>query len=205
MLKKKLKFLFLLLIINSIILANNIMNSGENKSEAVFGSGCFWCTEALFEELKGVLEVISGYSGGEIQHPTYKEVCSGNTGHAEVVKIIFDPDQISYSELLEIFWKTHDPTTLNRQGADVGTQYRSVIFYNSKEQKEIAENLKNELNRSGAFDKPIVTEISPLGSFYKAEAAHQNYFKRNSYVGYCQFVIGPKMEKFRKVFPKKLK
>lgn len=181
------------------------MISDEKKSQAFFGAGCFWCTEALFEEVKGVLGVTTGYAGGKTKDPTYNEVCSGNTGHAEVVKIVFDPDQVSFSELLEIFWKTHDPTTLNRQGSDVGTQYRSVIFYTSEDQKSTAEYIKNELNRSGAFDKPIVTEISPLEKFYKAEDYHQNYFKKNPYQGYCQFVIGPKMEKFRKVFQNKLK
>lgn len=205
MLLRSLNLLFILLFVQSTIISKNMMISDEKKSQAFFGAGCFWCTEALFEEVKGVLGVTTGYAGGKTKDPTYNEVCSGNTGHAEVVKIVFDPDQVSFSELLEIFWKTHDPTTLNRQGSDVGTQYRSVIFYTSEDQKSTAEYIKNELNRSGAFDKPIVTEISPLEKFYKAEDYHQNYFKKNPYQGYCQFVIGPKMEKFRKVFQNKLK
>lgn len=169
------------------------------------GSGCFWCTEAIFEEVDGVTEVLSGYSGGTIAGPTYKEVTSGLTGHAEVVRITFDPVKITFEYLLEIFWKTHDPTTLNRQGADVGTQYRSVVFYHNDEQKRIAEKLKHELDGSGAWDDPIVTEISPVQEFYLAEDYHQDYFRKNPYQGYCQFVIGPKMEKFRKVFSESLK
>ncbi|MCF8228092.1 MAG: peptide-methionine (S)-S-oxide reductase MsrA [Bacteroidales bacterium] len=177
----------------------------EKLDTAVFGSGCFWCTEAIFEEVKGVKKAESGYAGGEVSNPTYREVCSGATGHAEVVRVLYDPEEVGFEELLEIFWKTHNPTTLNRQGADVGTQYRSVIFYTSENQKQIAERIKKELDESGAWDNPIVTEIVPLDKFYPAEEHHQDYFEKNPYEGYCQFVIGPKMKKFRKVFQEQLK
>lgn len=173
--------------------------------QATFGSGCFWCTEAVFQDVMGVDSVVSGYSGGKIANPTYREVCSERTGHAEVVQITYDPDIISYDELLEIFWKTHDPTTLNRQGADVGTQYRSVVFYDDEEQKQLAEKYKKELDDSGAFANPIVTEISPLEAFYPAEDYHQNYYKNNPEQGYCSFVVRPKVEKFKQVFSSKLK
>ncbi len=172
---------------------------------ATFGSGCFWCTEAIFNQLKGVSKVISGYSGGKISNPTYREVCSGLTGHAEVVHIEFDPAVISYEELLSIFWRTHDPTTLNRQGADKGTQYRSVVFYHSEEQKELAEKIKVDLDASGAFDNPIVTEITAFDKFYAAEDYHQNYFENNPEQAYCQAVVRPKVEKFEKVFADRLK
>jgi peptide-methionine (S)-S-oxide reductase len=172
---------------------------------ATFGSGCFWCSEAIFERLKGVVKVVSGYSGGTIKNPTYEQVCSDTTGYAEVIQISYDPKIISFDELLEVFWKTHDPTTLNRQGNDVGTQYRSVIFYHSEEQKRLAEKYKEELNKSGAWDKPIVTEISPFTNFYSAEKYHQNYFDNNPAQPYCSFVIAPKVEKFEKVFKSKLK
>jgi peptide-methionine (S)-S-oxide reductase len=167
---------------------------------ATFGSGCFWCSEAVFEEVKGVMEVVSGYAGGGISKPTYKEVCSGLTGHAEVIQITFDPAQISFKNLLEIFFKTHDPTSLNRQGADVGIQYRSVVFYHNEDQKETTEETIAALDRSGAWNKAIVTEVSLVPEFFKAEAHHQNYYEKNPYEGYCQFMIGPKLEKFRKVF-----
>ena len=172
---------------------------------ATFGSGCFWCTEAIFERLKGVRLVVSGYAGGNVPNPSYDAVCTGRTGHAEVCRIQYDPNLISYDELLEVFWKTHDPTTLNRQGNDAGTQYRSVIFYCNDEQKEKAEFYKNELNKSGAWKDNIVTEISPLKNFYEAEEYHQHYFEKNPYQGYCSFVIAPKVEKFNKVFKDKLK
>ena len=172
---------------------------------ATFGSGCFWCSEAIFERVKGVTSVTSGYTGGSIPNPTYEAVCSGKTGHAEVIQITYDPKIISYDELLEIFWKTHDPTTLNRQGADVGTQYRSVIFYNDEDQKKKAENYKLELNKAGIWRDPIVTEISPLKKFYPAEKYHQDYYEQNPNQGYCSFVITPKIEKFEKVFKDKLK
>jgi peptide-methionine (S)-S-oxide reductase len=178
----------------------------EKKTEtATFGAGCFWCVEAVFESLKGVESVVSGYSGGFVKNPSYKEVCSGNTGHAEVAQIVYDPGIISYKELLEVFWKTHDPTTLNRQGADIGSQYRSVIFYHNEEQKKLAEQYKEALKKAGVFDKPIVTEISPLVNFYKAEDYHQEYFSRNPDQPYCSVVINPKLEKFRAVFKEKLK
>lgn len=172
---------------------------------ATFGSGCFWCTEAVFQRLNGVLNVESGYSGGNVPSPSYEAVCTGKTGHAEVIQITFDPKIISFDELIEVFWKTHDPTTLNRQGNDVGTQYRSVIFYHNDKQKELAEKYKSELDKSGAFDKPIVTEISKYKNFYKAEDYHQNYYNNNSFQPYCSFVISPKIEKFEKVFKNKLK
>lgn len=176
-----------------------------NAKLATFGSGCFWCTEAIFQNVDGVLKVESGYAGGKVKKPTYKEVCSGLTGHAEVVQLTYDPNEITYDELLEIFWKTHDPTTLNRQGADVGTQYRSVIFYHDDEQKQLANLYKEKLDKSGAFADPIVTEISPSPEFYKAEDYHQNYYNLNGNAPYCTFVIQPKLEKFKKVFAEKLK
>lgn len=172
--------------------------------EATFGAGCFWCVEAVFQNLNGVESVISGYSGGKIANPTYREVCSGLTGHAEVARIKFDPEKISFKELLEVFWQTHDPTTPNQQGADVGTQYRSVVFYHDEEQRKTAEFFKKELDDSGAFAKPIVTEISPLEDFYKAEDYHQNYFLNNPEQAYCSMVIRPKIEKFKKVFASKI-
>jgi peptide-methionine (S)-S-oxide reductase len=174
-------------------------------SSATFGSGCFWCTEAIFEMLTGVVKVESGYSGGSVPNPTYEAVCTGKTGHAEVIQISFDSRKISYQELLEVFWKTHDPTTLNRQGADVGTQYRSVIFYHNDEQKKLAEEYKIKLEEAKIWNNPIVTEISPYKKFYKAEDYHQNYFSNNPNQGYCSFVIVPKLEKFKKVFQDKLK
>jgi peptide-methionine (S)-S-oxide reductase len=172
---------------------------------ATFGSGCFWCTEAIFLNVDGVAKVESGYTGGKIKNPTYKEVCSGLTGHAEAIRLWFDPKEVSYEELLEIFWQTHDPTTLNRQGADAGTQYRSVIFYHNDEQKKAAEFYKQKLEDAKAFDGPIVTEISPASSFYVAEDYHQNYYALNSNAPYCTYVIQPKLEKFKKVFKEKLK
>jgi peptide-methionine (S)-S-oxide reductase len=172
---------------------------------ATLGGGCFWCTEAIFKSLKGVETVESGYSGGKTKNPTYQEVCTGETGHAEVIQITFNPKVISFRELLEVFWETHDPTTLNRQGADSGTQYRSVIFYHSPEQKETAEKYKAELNKENIYNKPVVTEITVFDKFYKAENYHQNYFANNRSQGYCQFVIVPKIEKFRKIFKSKLK
>jgi peptide-methionine (S)-S-oxide reductase len=172
---------------------------------ATFGAGCFWCVEAIFQNLDGVISVTSGYSGGAIKNPSYKEICTGRTGHAEVVQIVYDPSKVTFDELLEVFWQTHDPTTLNRQGADVGTQYRSVIFYHDDKQKELAESYKKKLDASGAFDKPLVTEISPFTAFYKAEDYHQNYYNQNSDQPYCTFVIQPKLEKFKKVFGDKMK
>lgn len=178
----------------------------DKTDTATFGTGCFWCTEAVFEELNGVLSVTSGYSGGTVANPTYKEVCTGETGHAECVQVVYEPEKISYDELLEVFFEVHDPTSLNRQGADIGTQYRSAIFYHNEDQKEKAEYYKNELNKSGAYDKPIVTEITPFHEFYRAEDYHQEYYENNKNTNpYCSIVIKPKLEKFQKVFSKKLK
>lgn len=174
-------------------------------AKATFGTGCFWCTEAMFEALDGVQSAVSGYEGGPKPNPTYKEVCEGTTGHAECVEITYDPAKVTYAELLQAFFRSHDPTSLNRQGADVGTQYRSVIFYHDDEQKQLAQQVKDELNKSGAYDKTIVTEISPASTFYVAEEYHQNYFVQNPDQGYCAFVIAPKLDKFRKVFKDKLK
>jgi peptide-methionine (S)-S-oxide reductase len=173
--------------------------------KATFGSGCFWCSEAIFQQLKGVIKVESGYTGGHVKNPSYREVCNGNTGHAEAVQITYDPSVVSYDELLEVFWQTHDPTTLNRQGADQGTQYRSVVFYHNEEQKRLAEAYKQKLNEEKIWPDPIVTEITPASAFYKAEDYHQDYYNLNSSQGYCQMVITPKLEKFRKIFKDKLK
>lgn len=177
----------------------------SKKDTATFATGCFWCTEAIFQRLEGVLSVTSGYSGGNIANPTYEEVCTGTTGHAECCNIVYDPSKISFDELLEVFWKTHDPTTLNMQGNDIGTQYRSAIFYHTTEQKELAESYKKALDSSGAFNKPIVTAIEPFKNFYSAEEYHKNYYNYNQNQGYCRYVILPKLEKFEKVFKDKLK
>jgi peptide-methionine (S)-S-oxide reductase len=184
---------------------NISLPAGIKTDTATFGTGCFWCTEAIFQELEGVLKVTSGYSGGTVENPTYKQVCEGNTGHAEVIQVVYDPSKITYDELLEAFWQSHDPTTLNRQGNDVGPQYRSVIFYHNAEQKEKAEKYKAELDKSKAFDNPIVTEISPFSKFYVAENYHQDYYNNNGSQPYCYYVIRPKLEKFHKVFKSKLK
>ncbi|WP_426493560.1 peptide-methionine (S)-S-oxide reductase MsrA [Hymenobacter sp. 102] len=173
--------------------------------QATFGAGCFWCVEAVFQDLKGVEKVVSGYMGGRIANPTYKEVCSGLTGHAEVAQITYDPSVISFEELLEVFWKTHDPTTLNRQGADTGTQYRSGVFYHNEEQRRLAEGYKQKLNAAHAFPNPIVTEITAATTFYPAEDYHQNYYNQNGQQPYCQFVVKPKVDKVRQVFADKLK
>ena len=177
----------------------------DETTTATFAAGCFWCVEAVFQRLQGVLSVESGYTGGTVAHPTYEQVCSGGTGHAEACRITYDQSKVDYAALLEVFWKTHDPTTLNRQGNDVGSQYRSAIFYHSDEQRKLAEQYKARLNASGAFDDPIVTEIVPAGEFYSAEAYHQNYFNDHGAQPYCLFVIRPKLEKFRKAFTPKLK
>ena len=189
---------------------NNIMSeptipAGTKTETATFGTGCFWCTEAVFQELKGVIKVTSGYSGGQAINPTYEEVCSGTTGHAECLQIVFDPSVISFDELLEVFWESHDPTQLNRQGNDVGTQYRSAIFYHNEEQKEKAEHYKAELDKAGAYAKPIVTEITAFTKFYPAEDYHKDYFKLHGSQPYCYLVIKPKVEKFEKAFKNKLK
>jgi peptide-methionine (S)-S-oxide reductase len=176
----------------------------KNLQMATLGGGCFWCTEAVFQEVKGVEKVVSGYSGGSVPgRPTYREICSGLTGHAEVVQITFDADVISYKEILVIFMTTHDPTTLNRQGADRGTQYRSVIFYHDETQKEIAENVVKEVAKY--YENPVVTEIAPLDVFYEAEKEHQDYYKNNQNQGYCSYVITPKLAKLRKLHADKLK
>ena len=172
---------------------------------ATFGAGCFWCVEAVFLQLQGVHEVVSGYTGGTTVNPTYQAVCMGMTGHAEVIQIQFDPSVSSYEEMLEVFWHTHDATTLNRQGADVGTQYRSAIFYHTEEQRRIAEKSKADMDASDMWDAPIVTEITPIDTFYLAEDYHQNYFQLNPRQPYCQFVIHPKMQKFTKDFKDKLR
>ena len=172
---------------------------------ATLGAGCFWCVEAIFENLKGVVSVKSGYAGGHVANPTYEAVCTGETGHAEVVHIQFDPQVISFKEILDVFWKTHDPTTLNRQGADVGTQYRSVIFYHNDEQKRMAEQSKKEMDQSGYYADPIVTEITPVTNFYEAENYHQDYYRLNKKQPYCRMVITPKVSKFKKEFKDKLK
>ena len=177
----------------------------DKLATATFGNGCFWCTEAVFEELHGVSKVISGYSGGKVPNPTYLQVSSKLTGHAEVIQLKYDPELISYAKLLEVFWRTHDPTTPNRQGYDVGPQYRSAIFYHNDEQRELAEKFKRKLNQAHAFGKPIVTEITKFTAFYPAEKYHQNYYALNSRAGYCQRIIRPKMSKFRKVFKDELK
>lgn len=176
----------------------------EKTDTAIFGAGCFWCVEAIFQRLKGVESIESGYTGGTVENPTYKQVCTGETGHAEVTKIMFNPDVISFNELLEVFWTTHDPTTLNQQGADIGTQYRSAVFYLNDEQKMQAEKSKSEI-ATQIWDGSIVTEITPLKKYYKAEDYHQNYFNQNSDQSYCRFVINPKLEKFRKKFRDKIK
>lgn len=172
---------------------------------ATFGAGCFWCVEAVFKMLDGVDSVASGYMGGQIDNPTYEQVCTGTTGHAEVIEIKFDPEKITFAELLEVFWKTHDPTTLNQQGNDIGTQYRSAVFYHNDEQKKLAETYKKKLNDAGAFPKPIVTEITEASKMYVAEDYHQDYFALNQSNPYCRAVIPPKLEKLKKVFGDKLK
>lgn len=181
------------------------MNVENNMEVATFAGGCFWCTEAVFTELKGVEKVISGYTGGMIKNPSYKEICTGTTGHAEAIQIIFDPKEIAFEDLLEVFFGTHDPTTLNRQGADVGTQYRSEIFYHSQEQKDKAEDYIKFIENEKLYNKPIVTKVSSAVVFYEAEEYHQDYYAENSQQGYCQMVIAPKLEKLRKYYKSKLK
>lgn len=177
----------------------------ESLELATFGAGCYWCVEAIFENLKGVEKVESGFSGGHVKTPGYREVCEGTTGHAEVCQITYNPAVIGFTELLEVFWKTHDPTTLNQQGADVGTQYRSVVFYHNDAQRELAETYKAKLNASGIFNNPVVTEITPFEVFYKAMDEHQQYFENNGEQGYCRIVIQPKVDKFKQLFSERLK
>jgi peptide-methionine (S)-S-oxide reductase len=181
------------------------MDQAAQLDTATFGAGCFWCVEAVFQQLEGVKSVVSGYAGGHVPNPTYAQVCSGTTGHAEVCRIVFDPKAVSYADLLQAFFMSHDPTTLNRQGNDAGTQYRSVILYHTDEQRALAEKYLSELDRSGTFSDPIVTEIAPFTVFYKAEEYHQNYYNENGSQPYCQYVIRPKLDKFTKQFKEKLK
>lgn len=207
----------ILLILTLVFFSTACSNAGERKNydekvtmnetldTAIFASGCFWCTEAIFQELVGVKTVESGYIGGENANPTYEEVCGGNTGHAEATRITYNPEIISFKDLLEVFWQTHDPTTLNRQGNDVGTQYRSGVFYLNEDQKELADEYKNKLDEAGIFDDPIVTEITEATEFFVAENYHQDYYSQNGNQPYCNLVITPKVEKFRKVFKEKLK
>jgi len=192
-----------LILLIFIIYSTTVMSKELEK--ATLGGGCFWCTEAVYLELRGVVDVKPGYSGGHVKNPSYKEVCSESTGHAEVVQITFDPKVVSFSQILEVFFITHDPTTLNRQGNDVGTQYRSAIFYHSEQQKEMAEKTIQLFQEEKVYDKPIVTEVTKFEKFYLAEDYHINYFARNKTQGYCQFVVAPKMKKFRKVFKDQLK
>lgn len=185
------------------------MNSekiSETKIDtAIFGAGCFWCVEAVFQQIKGVEKVESGYTGGKVKNPSYKEVCTGQTGHAEVCRILYNPDEVTFEELLEVFWGSHDPTTINRQGNDVGTQYRSAIFYTNENQRVTAEQWKKKLNEEKAFENPVVTEIVPEKEFYAAEDYHQNYFNENGEQPYCALIIKPKIDKVKKVFAAKLK
>jgi len=184
----------------------NLKSMTDLKTDtATFGAGCFWCVEAVFQQLDGVLKVTSGYSGGHVVNPTYEQVCSKQTGHVEVCRIVYDPAKISFDQLLEVFWKTHDPTTPDQQGNDRGPQYRSVIFYHNNEQKKLSEEYKTALNKSGAWSKPVITSIEPLKNYYEAEDYHQNYFNTNPDQLYCRYVIQPKLEKFEKVFKDKLK
>ena len=214
MIKKSSVFIFILSFLSCNLSAEE---KGENqqismKTEelkdlelATFGNGCFWCTEAIFEQLEGVYNVEAGYAGGAVKNPSYKEVCTGNTGHAEVIRLRYDPKKISYRELLDVFFNTHDPTTLNRQGADVGTQYRSAIFYHNDEQKAEAEKMIADLEKAEVFDNKIVTEITAINNYYVAENYHQDYYNNNKNAGYCRAVINPKLEKFIKQYKDKLK
>jgi peptide-methionine (S)-S-oxide reductase len=186
-------------------MAGKGMESNSGLKLATFGSGCFWCTEAVFQRLDGVEKVVSGYSGGHVDNPTYEQVCTGATGHAESIQITYDPSKVPYDELLEVFWKMHDPTQKNRQGNDVGPQYRSVIFYHDAEQEKLAESYKTKLEAEKIWDRPIVTEIVPFSKFWPAEEYHQNYYNNNTSKGYCAAVITPKIEKFRKIFKDRLK
>lgn len=189
-----------------LLLSFSGVQAQQSKLEkATFGMGCFWCTEALFQRLDGVSRVKSGYEGGNVANPSYEDVCTGTTGHAEVIEVSFDPKKISYDDLLAVFWKSHDPTTLNRQGADIGSQYRSVVFYHTPEQKATAEKYKAELNKTNAYGKAVVTTIVKAQPFYVAESYHQNYFNKNANQPYCRLVILPKLEKLEKVFKSKLK
>ena len=193
---KQLIFLLAILALNVNVMAKEVI---------VFGGGCFWCTDAVFERIEGVSDVIPGYSGGNVINPSYREVCTGNTGHAEVVEVTYNPDVVRLETILQVFFTTHDPTTLNRQGADVGTQYRSAIFYTNEKQKQVVEQVIDELEQNNVFDDPIVTEVQPLENFYQAEEYHDGYFDANKQQPYCRFVIQPKIEKLEKVFDEILK
>jgi peptide-methionine (S)-S-oxide reductase len=207
------KTLMTIFIVSVLMVSGSVAVGQSNKTKgktmphevATLGAGCFWCVEAIYQQLDGVIKVESGYSGGQTAHPTYEEVCTGRTGHAEVIQVTFDSQKISFKELLEVFFRTHDPTTLNRQGADVGTQYRSAIFYHSEEQRKIAEAVKKETDAAKIWDDPIVTEIARFDAFYKAEEYHQNYYNQNVNQAYCRMVINPKLSKFKKEFKNKLK
>lgn len=190
---------------NRYISEEETMGTETKIDTATFGAGCFWCVEAIFQQVRGVINAESGYSGGSVENPTYSEVCTGTTGHAEVCRVTYDPSVVTYRELLEVFWQTHDPTTLNRQGADVGSQYRSVIFYHNDEQLKQAEETKAKLTAEHIWENPVVTEIVPFRTFYKAEDYHQEYYDQNASQPYCSIVITPKIDKFRKVFKDKLK
>jgi peptide-methionine (S)-S-oxide reductase len=179
--------------------------SNQNSAVATLGGGCFWCLEAVYDDMQGIQSVVSGYMGGHVDNPTYEQVCTGTTGHAEVVQVTYDPAQLSFRDLLEVFFTIHDPTTLNRQGNDVGTQYRSAIFYHDESQKETAESLIAELEKANVWDNPIVTEVVSLAPFYAAEDYHQDYYENNAYQPYCQFVVRPKLEKFRQKFTERRK
>ena len=181
------------------------MNDYTEYSLATFGGGCFWCTEAIFSRLKGIKNVVPGYSGGHVENPTYEQVCAGNTGHAECIQTAFNPGEISYDELLEVFWKTHNPTTRNRQGNDIGPQYRSVVFYHTPDQKRLAESYRNKLGKDRIWNSPIVTSIEPFTKFWPAEPYHQNYYENNPSNNYCGLVIRPKIEKFNQIFRNRLK
>lgn len=199
------KWSFMKTLLTLILLVFTMTNNSDanpvETETATFGAGCFWCVEAIYQRVTGVVAVESGYAGGNVDNPTYEQVVSGRTGHAEVARVTFDPEQISYEELLEVFWHTHDPTTLNRQGADMGTQYRSAIFYHNDEQKEIAERSMKKTDESDLWNDPIVTEITPLSKYSVAEDYHQNYFNNNPNAGYCSIVVAPKVQKFKKDFP----
>ena len=208
-LEMKLKIIGAVLLVGLLSAQEKGITKGKRMEQhlevATLGAGCFWCVEAVYQQLDGVEKVESGYSGGSVKNPTYEQVCSGRTGHAEVIQVTFDPSKIPFKELLEVFFRTHDPTTLNKQGADVGTQYRSVIFYRSNEQKAIAEQVKKETDAAKIWDDPAVTEITPFTEFYKAEEYHQDYYNQNSYQPYCMMVINPKLSKFKKEFKNRLK
>lgn len=190
---------------SATLIHSNLTSMTTNTDTATFGAGCFWCVEVLFQQLDGVLKVTSGYSGGHIANPTYEQVCSKKSGHVEVIEIVYDPAKITYDELLEVFWKTHDPTTPDQQGNDHGPQYRSVIFYHNDQQKVLSEKYKEELNKSGAWARPVVTAVEPFKTFYTAENYHQNYYNANPDQMYCRYVIQPKVDKFQKVFKQRLK